>query len=340
MSLLLPLLTPSPPVLAHMFATHITLKQTECSRAVLVLMRLLRQRDNTSHDVQLECQLLSALGEEVKAALDDACSSSSGCGGLPLHHLGHMVGSCLNAASAASLIGVKALTASVAPWMERLDYLAAVYVLASSSSAFPLHHSLTVLSVIEQPRLVRSHVASLLPHARDPSIGVSVFPHEWHSLINYLCASCLECSEDKRILADVQELLATAHICPPFAAHFRSAILRFQVFSKCARSDYCRSAVHSFFLPPPAVILAGAAIDRVCAAIDAGHSSCHWMILWRTMYPEESTEAPSTRLASELTAAMLCAAAAGPGHTSGRRLDLSKFFKEHSVLRSLFAVMT
>ncbi len=98
--------------------------------------------------------------------------------------------------------------------------------------------------------------------------------------------------------------------------------------------------MHSFFLPPPAVILAGAAIDRICAAIDAGHNSCHWMSLWRTLYPEEQTEAPPARLASELTAAMLCAAAAGPGHTSGRGLDLSKFFKEHSVLRSLFAVMT
>ncbi len=146
------------------------------------------------------------------------CSSSSP---PPLHHLGHMVGSCLNAASAASFNGLEALTTAVSPWMERLDYLAAVYVLASSSVAFPLRHSLSVLAHIDRPHLVRAHVASLIPHARDPDIGVSILPHEWHSLINYLCASCLESSADESILQDVQELLASANVCPPFATHFR-----------------------------------------------------------------------------------------------------------------------
>ncbi len=115
-----------------------------------------------------------------------------------------MVGCCLNAASGASSAGLESLTAAAAPWMERLDYLAAVYVLSISSAAFPLHPSLSVLSVIEQPPLVLSHVTSLLPHARDPSIGVSIVPHEWHSRINYLCASCLEASADDSILVDVQ----------------------------------------------------------------------------------------------------------------------------------------
>jgi hypothetical protein len=105
--------------------------------------------------------------------------------------------------------------------MERLDYLAAVYVLALSSHTFPLHPSLKVLSQIDQPRLVCAHVASLLPHARDPNIGVSIFPHEWHSLVNYLCASCLEASADERIVEEVQQLLASGGICPPFASHFR-----------------------------------------------------------------------------------------------------------------------
>jgi hypothetical protein len=135
-----------------------------------------------------------------------------------------MVGSCLNAASSASPRAVQALSAAVGPWMERLDYLAAVYVLALSSPAFPLHPSLNVLSQIDQPRLVCAHVASLLPHARDPNIGVSVFPHEWHSLVNYLCASCLEASADERIVEDVQQLLASAGVCPPFASHFRSSL--------------------------------------------------------------------------------------------------------------------
>ena len=131
-----------------------------------------------------------------------------------------MVGSCLNAASGSSPSGLEALTAAAAPWMERLDYLAAVYVLSISSSSFPLHHSLTVLSVIDQPPLVLSHVTSLLSHARDPSIGVTMFPHEWYSLINFLCASCLEASADDSIVCDVQQLLAAASICSPFALHF------------------------------------------------------------------------------------------------------------------------
>lgn len=107
--------------------------------------------------------------------------------------------------------------------MERLDYLAAVYVLSMSSPAFPLRQSLTVLVAIDQPHLVRSHVAALLTHARDPSIGVSAFPHEWYSLINYLCASYLEASADESIVVDVQRLLASSLVCPPFAQHFRSA---------------------------------------------------------------------------------------------------------------------
>jgi hypothetical protein len=84
--------------------------------------------------------------------------------------------------------------------------------------------SLNVLSQIHQPRLVCAHVASLLPHARDPNIRVSVFPHEWHSLVNYLCASCLEANADERIVEDVQQLLASAGVCPPFASHFRSPL--------------------------------------------------------------------------------------------------------------------
>jgi hypothetical protein len=85
MSLLLHHLTPTAPVLAHLFATHISLKQTECARGVLDLVRRLggSQRLHPLHAAdadaaqlalaELECQLLSALGQEVKTALEDAC---------------------------------------------------------------------------------------------------------------------------------------------------------------------------------------------------------------------------------------------------------------------------
>ncbi len=81
---LLPLLTPTSSVLAHLFAMHVSLKQTECARGVLALVRRLHARRRTSLHAahvsaeqpllsELECQLLSALGQEVKTALDDAC---------------------------------------------------------------------------------------------------------------------------------------------------------------------------------------------------------------------------------------------------------------------------
>ena len=82
MSLLLHHLTPTAPVLAHLFATHISLKQTECARGVLDLVRrLCRPHPLHAADAdaaqlalaELECQLLSTLGQEVKTALEDAC---------------------------------------------------------------------------------------------------------------------------------------------------------------------------------------------------------------------------------------------------------------------------
>jgi hypothetical protein len=249
-----------------------------------------------------------------------------------------MVGSCLNAASAASHSGLEALTAAVAPWMERLDYLAAVYVLSASSAAFPLHRSLSVLAVIDQPHLVSSHVTSLLPHARDPSIGVSILPHEWHSLINYLCASCLEASADDSILPHVQQQLADAGICPPFAALFRYATPP----PSGQHGNASASASYSFFLPPPAVLLAASSIDRACAAVDAGGSSAHWMAIWSSLYHQPPVEGHSSTFASQLTHAMLSAAATGTclRSSGGQPLQLSKLFQAHAASRSLFAIMT
>jgi hypothetical protein len=267
-------------------------------------------------------------------------SSSSSSSPPPLHHIGHMVGSCLNAASAASPAGIAALTAAISPWMERLDYLAAVYVLSMSSPAFPLQHSLSALAVIDQPQLVRAHVAALLPHARDPSIGVSIYPHEWHSLINYLCASCLEASADESIVDDVQQQLLSANICSPFATHFRSATPFAPSCAFVHPAQAFLSSTYSFFLPPPAVLIVGARIDDASSAIHSSHPHAHWMRLWHALYASPIPQGQSAHLAPEVTNAMISAASPSTGHCAARGLDLSALFEVHPASRSLFAVMT
>jgi hypothetical protein len=266
------------------------------------------------------------------------CPSSSSSP-PPLHHIGHMVGSCLNAASAASPAGIAALTAAITPWMERLDYLAAVYVLSMSSPAFPLEQSLSVLAVIDQPQLVRAHVAALLPHARDPSIGVSIYPHEWHSLINYLCASCLEASADESIVDDVQQQLLSASVCSPFATHFRSPHLApSRAFVHRAQTSL--SSTFSFFLPPPAVLIAGAFIDDACSAMHSSDPRAHWMRLWNTLYASPIPQGQTAHLATEVTNAMMSAASPSTGLCAARGLHLSALFEAHPASRSLFAVIT
>jgi hypothetical protein len=104
MSHLLPLISPSPPVLAHAFATHIALKQTECARGVLVLLRQLSSSTATTtaysscqlrqpssarqeasvNPLELECELLAALGHEVKVGLEAACRCAASFASISL----------------------------------------------------------------------------------------------------------------------------------------------------------------------------------------------------------------------------------------------------------------
>jgi hypothetical protein len=264
---------------------------------------------------------------------------------LPLHHLGHIVGSCLNAASAASPNGFEALFTAAFPWMERLDYLAASYVLSVSSPAFPFQETLAVLPVIDQPQRVRALVSSLLPHARDASIGVSAFPHEWHSLINYLCASCHEASADEYLAADVLALLASADICVNFAAHFRHP--NSLSFSQCHFPHVFCSSVFSFFLPPPSIILSASFIDRASAVLnssstsESGSSDWHWMRLWKaTIHLDPTRQGQAMNLASDITSAMMSCDAAVSGDRGRRVFELSALFRAHPASRSLHAAIT
>jgi hypothetical protein len=88
------------------------------------------------------------------------------------------------------------------------------------------------------------------------------------------------------------------------------------------------------------VLLLGPCVDDVAAAVRAGDGRTHWMHAWRLLFASSAELSQTAHFATEVTNAMLSAAASTTAQSTPSAFDIWQLMKQHPASRSLFAVMT